>query len=60
MDRGAWQTTVHRIAKSQIQLSNDHFHTLSNGQYMPILFISHYDIVIICMLQVTKSKVRNQ
>ena len=60
MDRGAWQTTVHRIAKSQIQLSKDHFHTLSNGQYMPTLFISHYDIGIICMLQVTKSKVRDQ
>ena len=25
MDRGAWQATVHRVAKSQTQLSNFHF-----------------------------------
>ena len=25
MDRGAWQTTVHRVAKSPIQLSDFHF-----------------------------------
>ena len=60
MDRGAWQTIVHGVAKSQIQLSNDHFHTLSKGQYMPILLISHYDTGIICMLQVTKSRGRDQ
>ena len=26
MDRGAWQATVHEIAKSQTQLNNQHFH----------------------------------
>ena len=26
MDRGAWQATVHRAAKSQAQLSDEHFH----------------------------------
>ena len=26
MDRGAWQATVHRVAKSQTQLSNVHTH----------------------------------
>ena len=26
MDRGAWQATVHRVTKSQTQLSNLHFH----------------------------------
>ena len=25
MDRGAWQATVHRVAKSQTQLSDYHF-----------------------------------
>ena len=28
MDRGAWLTTVHGVAKSQRQLSNKHFHFL--------------------------------
>ena len=27
MDRQAWQATVHRVAKSQIQLSDKHTHT---------------------------------
>ena len=26
MDRGAWQATVHEIAKSQTRLNNQHFH----------------------------------
>ena len=26
MDRGAWQATVHRVTKSQAQLSNSHTH----------------------------------
>ena len=26
-DRGAWQTTVHQVTKSQSQLINFHFHT---------------------------------
>ena len=26
MDRGAWWATVHSVPKSQIQLSNKHFH----------------------------------
>ena len=26
MDRGAWRTTVHRVAKSQTKLSDKHFH----------------------------------
>ena len=30
MDRGAWQATVHGIAKSQTLLSDQHFHLLSN------------------------------
>ena len=28
MDRGAWLTTVHGVAKSQRQLSDKHFHFL--------------------------------
>ena len=27
MDRGAWQATVHRVAKSQTQLSDSYTHT---------------------------------
>ena len=26
MDRGAWQGTIHGVAKSQTRLSNEHFH----------------------------------
>ena len=26
MDRGAWWATVHRVAKSQAQLSDEHLH----------------------------------
>ena len=26
MDKGAWESTVHGMAKSQTQLSNQHFH----------------------------------
>ena len=26
MNRGAWQATIHRVTKSQTQLSNEHFH----------------------------------
>ena len=29
MDRGAWQATVHGVAKSQTRLSDEHFHFLS-------------------------------
>ena len=28
MDRGAWQATVHGVIKSQIRLSDFHFHTI--------------------------------
>ena len=28
MDRGAWQATVHGVAKSQVRLSNYHSHML--------------------------------
>ena len=28
MDRGAWQATVHGVAKSWTQLSNKHFHLM--------------------------------
>ena len=47
MDRGAWQATVHRVAKSQIWLSNFHFFTGEKrhnfgqtfvGKMMPLLF----------------------
>ena len=31
MDRGAWRATVHRLADSQTQLSNEHFPFLSLG-----------------------------
>ena len=31
MDRGAWQATVHGVAKSQTWLSDEHFHFLSNA-----------------------------
>ena len=30
MDRGAWQATVHGVAKSQTQLRDFHFHPLSD------------------------------
>ena len=29
MDRGSWRGTVHGVAKSQTQLSDFHFHTMS-------------------------------
>ena len=29
MDRGAWQATVHKVAKSQTRLSDRHFHVHS-------------------------------
>ena len=33
MDRGDWQATCHRVAKSQTQLSNgEHTHTLEDGK----------------------------
>ena len=43
MDRGAWQATVHGIAKSQTQLSNLHFTSLqvpstNTNNYQPIFF----------------------
>ena len=31
MDRGAWQTTVHRVAKSETQLKQLSMHTSSNS-----------------------------
>ena len=31
MDRGAWQATVHGVAKSQTQLSDFHFHSIQNS-----------------------------
>ena len=30
MDRGAWHATVHRVTKSQTQLSDSHFDNLSS------------------------------
>ena len=38
MDRGAWQVTVHRVAKSQTQLSN--YHSLTSPSRMDDLTIS--------------------
>ena len=32
MDRGAWQATVHGVAKSQTQLSDSHVHTALPGR----------------------------
>ena len=31
MDRGAWQATIHQVAKSQTRLSNFHFFNLCAG-----------------------------
>ena len=31
MDRGAWQATVHGVAKSRTRLSDQHNHTLGLG-----------------------------
>ena len=41
MDRGAWQVTVHEVAKSQTQLSacmrtHTHTHTHTHTRYAPI------------------------
>ena len=42
MDRGAWQATVHRVAKSQMQLSDYHTHYA--------IAIALYQINSICTL----------
>ena len=38
MDRGAWQATVHGVAKSWTQLSYFHFHFEANRPIMQELF----------------------
>ena len=44
MDRGAWQTTVHGVAKSQTQLKQlsvracTHTHTMSTDEGIPNIF----------------------
>ena len=40
MDRGAWQATVHGVAKSQVRLSNYHSHMLMkiSPQLMPYTY----------------------
>ena len=42
MDRGAWQATVHRVAKSQMQLNDYHTHYA--------IAIALYQINSICTL----------
>ena len=37
MDRGAWEVTVHGVAKSQTQLSNFHFHSATQIGGKPLL-----------------------
>ena len=37
MDRGAWEVTVHGVAKSQTQLSNFHFHFATQIGGKPLL-----------------------
>ena len=39
MDRGAWQVTVHGVAKSLTKLSNFHFHTILSHSYIFSLFL---------------------
>ena len=34
MDRGAWQATVHGVAKSRTRLSHSHFHILTGASLM--------------------------
>ena len=49
MDRGAWQAMVHRVAKSQTQLSN--FHFLQRKKVLPVkydtMFSSHLVFILI-------------
>ena len=47
MDRGAWQATVHGVAKSQIRLSDFHFfHNSYEWYYM--LLLSRFTHVQLC------------
>ena len=38
MDRGAWQTRVHEVAKSRARLSNTHTHTHTHTHYRESLY----------------------
>ena len=48
MDRGAWQATVHGIAKSWTQLSNLHFHfqRLKTDKVFRCLWLCNYHVTI--------------
>ena len=46
MDRDAWWPIVHRIAKSQIRLSNTHIHThtIHTGKFGLLYSVFHGDL----------------
>ena len=46
MDRGAWQGTVHRVAKSWTGLSDFHFHTYIRGTYIYRTFVTREKVFI--------------
>ena len=46
MDRGAWQATVHRVAKSWTGLSDFHFHTYIRGTYIYRTFVTREKVFI--------------
>ena len=49
MDRVAWQTTVHRVAKSQTQLTIEHTMTREGNTFLILFFFTtfHYYSVVI-------------
>ena len=55
MDRGAWQATVYRVTKSQIQLSNWHFHLSHNLGLMSVYSTTSSVLKLFC----TTSLLRN-
>ena len=43
MDRGAWQATVHGVAKSQTQLSDQHFHYDNYGKLILRVVLCNFE-----------------
>ena len=46
MDRGAWQTTVHGVSKSQTRLSDIHFHFQNEFSSEKVLNSSQNHIIL--------------
>ena len=57
MDRGVWRATVHAVAKSQTQLSNEHFHFhMKNNTFY---YVVSYEIAIFESKKALQSNIGN-